>query len=121
MLSIGITLIPATVTNGTSLSGGISLGALTLVGISMPAAWTAAALTFQASPDGGTTWQELFDDAGNAISISAAAGQFIMPLGKPSYNWRGINMLKVRSGTVAVPVNQAADRVINIATRSEML
>ena len=121
MFSIGLTLNPATILNGTSLSGPVALGALSLAGISMPAAWTAADLTFQVSPDGGTTWQELFDGAGNAIDVKVAAGQFIMLLAEPTYDWRGINMLQVRSGTVGVPVNQGADRIINLVTRSELL
>jgi hypothetical protein len=121
MFSIGITLNPATILSGTSLSGPVALGALTLVGISMPAAWTAAALTFQVSPDGGATWQELVDNAGAAISITAAAATFIMLIGEASFNWRGINMIQVRSGTVGVPVNQGADRIVNLITRSEML
>ena len=121
MLSVGITLNPATIAAGTSLSGPVSLGALTLVGISMPAVWTTAALTFQVSPDGGTTWQELYDGAGNEVTITAAAGQFIIPLADPSYLWRGVNLVQVRSGTAASPVNQVAAAVVNIVTRSEML
>ena len=54
MLSVGITLNSALIAAGTALSGPVPLGALTLVGISMPAAWTAAPLTFQVSPDGVT-------------------------------------------------------------------
>ena len=121
MFQIGITLNPVAIAAGQSLSAACPLGALTLVGISMPAAWTAAALTFQVSPDGGTTWQELYDGAGNAITITAAAGQFVIPLADPSYFWRGINMIKVRSGTAAVPVNQVAAAAINLVTRSEAL
>ena len=120
MLSVGITLNPATIAAGASLSGPVSLGALTLVGISMPATWTPAVLTFQVTPDGGT-WQELYDGAGNEVTIFAAAGQFIIPLLDPSYLWRGVNMLQVRSGTLAAPVNQVAAAVVNIVTRSEML
>ena len=44
-----------TISNGQSLSPQANLGNKLLVGIQMPAVWTAAALTFQASPDGGTT------------------------------------------------------------------
>ena len=120
MLSVGITLNPATIAAGASLSGPVSLGALTLVGISMPATWTPAPLTFQVSPD-GSTWQELYDGAGNEVTIFAAAGQFIIPLLDPSYLWRGVNLLQVRSGTLAAPVNQVAAAVVNIVTRSEML
>ena len=121
MLSIGITLNPATIAAGASVSGPVPLGALTLVGISMPAVWTPAFLTFQVSPDGGTTWQELYDGSGNEVTVSAAAGQFIIPLLNPSYYWRGINLVQVRSGTVAAPVNQVAAAVVNLVTRSEML
>ena len=120
MFSVGITLNPATIAAGTALSGPCALGALTLVGISMPAVWNAAPLTFQVSPDGGVTWQELFDGAGNEVTITAAAGQFVIPLADPSYLWRGINMVQVRSGTASAPVNQAAGAVVNLVTRSEM-
>jgi len=121
MFSVGITLNPATIVAGQSLSAACPLGALTPVGFSMPATWVTAALTFQVSPDGGTTWQELFDGAGNQVTVQAAAGQFIMPVADPSYNWRGINMVKVRSGTPGVPVVQTGGAIVNIVTRSEML
>jgi hypothetical protein len=121
MLSVGITLNPATIAAGQALSLPCALGALTLVGISMPAVWTAAPLTFQVSPDGGTTWQELYDGAGNEVTVAAAAGQFVVPLAEPSYIWRGINMVQVRSGTAAAPVSQAVGAVVNLITRSEML
>jgi hypothetical protein len=120
MFSVGITLNPATIAAGTALSGPCALGALTLVGISMPAVWTAAPLTFQVSPD-GVTWQELYDGAGNEVTVTAAAGQFVIPLADPSYLWRGVNLVQVRSGTAAAPVNQVAAAVINLVTRSEML
>lgn len=121
MFQIGITLNPAVIASGQSLSAACPLGALTVVGFSMPAAWTAAALTFQVSPDGGTTWQELYDGAGNEVTVQAAAGQFVIPLADPSYLWRGINMVKVRSGTASAPVNQAAAATVNLVTRSEMI
>jgi hypothetical protein len=121
MFQVGITLNPAVIAAGASLSGPCPLGALTLVGISMPATWQTAALTFQVSPDGGTTWQELYDGAGNEITIQAAAGQFVIPLADPSYLWRGINMVQVRSGTAGSPVTQTAGATINLVTRSEML
>jgi hypothetical protein len=45
-VSINIDPIPVTTTSGTSLSPAVALGGRTLVGIGMPAAWDAAALTF---------------------------------------------------------------------------
>lgn len=118
MFLIGIHDYPATIAPGASLSGPVATGVDTLVGISMPAAWTAAALTFQVSPDGGTTWQELYDGAGNEISITAAAGQFIQ---MTSYLWRGMNMFQVRSGTAAAPVAQSAGAVITLIARPEQV
>jgi hypothetical protein len=98
----------AVIAAGQSLSGPVLMGADTLVAISMPSSWVNASLTFQASPDGGTTWQELYDGAGNALS------------GLPSYVWRGINALQVRSGTLAAPVVQTAGATITLIGRPEM-
>ena len=94
-----------------------------MVGISMPAAWTAASLSFQVSSDGGTTWQELFNDNGTAVSIpaaSAAAGQFIALTTNSNYTWRGVNMMKVRSGTVGVPVVQTIGATVTLVARNEL-
>ena len=121
MYSIGLTLNPATIADGASLSAACPLGALTLVGISMPAVWATAGLTFQVSPDGGTTWQELVDQTGAALSVTAAANQFVIPVLEPSYLWRGINMVKVRSGTSGTPVVQSGGTIVNLVTRNENL
>lgn len=118
MFLIGIHQYPAVIAPSGSLSAGVAMGADTLVGISMPAVWTAAALTFQASPDGGTTWQELYDNAGAAISVVAAAGQFIQ---LTSYMWRGVNMLKVRSGTSGSPVVQTPGATVTLIARPEQI
>lgn len=102
-----------------AVAGGVAMGADTLVGIWMPAAWTTAALTFQVSPDGGVTWLELFNDGGSAVSIAAAAGQFISLVTNTNYTWRGINLLKVRSGTAGAPVVQTAGATVTLIGRPE--
>jgi hypothetical protein len=116
MFLIGIHSYPATIAPGGSLSGPVAIGFDTLVGVSMPASWTTASITFQVSPDGGTTWQELYDGNGTAVSITAAAGQFIQ---MTSYLWRGMNMFQIRSGTAAVPVVQTAGAVVTLIARPE--
>lgn len=121
MFSAAITLVPAVIAPAGSLSGPVPLGALTLCAISMPATWTAASITFQVSPDGGTTWQELYDGAGNEVTITAAAGQFIVPLSVPNYDLRGVNMVQVRSGTAAAPVVQTPGCTINLVCRNEQI
>lgn len=112
-LPIGIEQISATIASGTSLSGAAALGAKTLVGIAMPAGWDAADLTFQVSADGGTTWLEM-QSGSAAIDLKAAAGQYVAV--DPAL-WRGVNMVKVRSGTSGAAVNQTADRVLSLIVR----
>lgn len=106
--------------SGIVASGGVAMGADTLVGIQIPSTWTAAAITFQVSPDGGTTWCELYDDAGNEVTItSPPAGAFIVLNGHASYEWRGVNLLKVRSGTSGAPVTQTAGATVTLFGRPE--
>ena len=121
MLSVGITLNPAMIAAGASLSGpGVAWRAD--AGRNLDAGGVDhGAPDVSGQPGRGMTWQELYDGAGNEVTITAAAGQFVIPLLDPSYLWRGVNMLQVRSGTLAAPVNQVAAAVVNIVTRSEML
>ena len=51
---IGLETISVTIANGTSLSAAVNLGSGKLRGIALPAAWTAAVLSFQVSLDGTT-------------------------------------------------------------------
>lgn len=90
---------------GAALSGAIACGQKTLCGIQMPAAWTAANITFQTSVD-GTTWSELHDPAGNAVQIVSPAASEYRALDTGIFT--GLLYLKVRSGTAATPVNQVA-------------
>lgn len=106
-----ITTKTVTIAKGLSLSDAADLGTGRLVGIIMPAGWTAAALTFQANADGGETFYDVYDDATERTitSSGAAASRF---LSLPLSDWLGMRGLKVRSGTGALPVNQGAARSI---------
>lgn len=100
-----------TIASGSALGDALlNLGNQHLVGISMPAAWTAAALTFQHSLD-GSAWQNCYDQYGAEISLTVAADTFVVvpPLLIVAPAW-----LRVRSGTSASPVNQAADRTLTL-------
>lgn len=107
----------AKITSGAAVSAEIDLGDKTLLGIAMPAAWDAAHLTFQVSVDGGVSFQEMFTSAAAAVDITVAASQYFAI--DPAM-WRGVNCLKLRSGTLAVPVNQTADRLITLVTKPVM-
>jgi hypothetical protein len=119
MILIGIHYYQAVIAAGASLSAAVPMGVDTLVGVSMPAAtWTPAQLTLQVSPDGGTTWLELYDGTGNPIAIQGAAGQQIM---LTSNLFRSINMFKIRSGTLVAPVVQSAGATITLIGRPEQI
>ena len=105
-------LASATIANAASLSGAVRLSG-TLTGIQMPASWTAANLTFQVSVD-GDTYQNVYDSSGSEFVVTAAAARYI-PLNPADFidgRW-----LKVRSGTSGTPVNQGAERVVQLTVR----
>lgn len=116
-----IDAIPVTIASGGSLSSAVALGGKVLVGLVMPSGWTSADITFQASHDGGTTFGELVTsdfaaaDAIAAVQIhSPAASDFIA---FDPAKLRGVQSLKVRSGTSGAAVTQGADRIINLIVR----
>lgn len=98
------------IANGASLSSSINLTASRLVVITMPAAWTAANLTFQISYD-CTNYADLYDATGTEYTVTAAASRAILIT---AADFIGIQCFKIRSGTTGVPVNQAADRTLNL-------
>lgn len=94
----------------TGLSDGFDLKGYTLVRIDMPAAWTAANLTFQVSTDDSTYNDLYISDA--EYTLTAAASR---ALGVAAAD--GVRMhryLKVRSGTSGAPVDQGTDRVLRL-------
>lgn len=103
-----------TIGSGASLSNAVDLSGLTVVGIQMPGAWTAANLTLQASSD-GNTFADVYDSAGTELTITADASRFIplAPAAMVAYP-----ALKLRSGTAAAGVNQGADRDITLVARA---
>jgi hypothetical protein len=111
---IDLEVFPATILSGTALSAAVNIGSKQIVGIAMPAAWTAASISLQVSLDGGTTWLELINTAG-AVSYTVAASQF---LALDPATLHGVNAIKVRSGTSGSAVNQGADRIVGLAVRS---
>lgn len=114
----------ATIAASASLSGQVNLGEKQLLGIYMPAAWTAADITFQSSPDGGVTWDELNTTDG-AAADAVTPFQIHLPaaslfIGIDPTRLRGVNCIKVRSGTSGTPVNQVAQAVLTLVTRGVM-
>jgi hypothetical protein len=105
-----------TIANGASLSGAIDLGSSSLAGILMPAAWTAAGLSFTVSTSLAGTYVPLWNAIGSEYTVpsaSAVASQFIV---LPVADFLGIQFIKVRSGTAAAAVNQGGDRALVLVT-----
>lgn len=107
-----------TIANGASLSSEIDLGGYELEAIHMPAAWTAANLTFTAATVSGGTFDAVHDDGGTEVTVTAAASRAI-PLGTVTRRLNGLQFIKVRSGTAGAAVNQAADRTITLALKAK--
>jgi hypothetical protein len=107
-------LVTVSIAAGASLSGATSFpldqDGYQITGIVMPAAWDAAGLTFQGSVD-DTTYGNVVDATGAEVSATVAAGQY---LAVPPALLQGISYLKLRSGTSAVPVVQAAKRDLTL-------
>ncbi|MDD5585626.1 MAG: hypothetical protein PHY92_01545 [Alphaproteobacteria bacterium] len=108
-------VLPATIASGQAVSGALNLGGLRLFGFVMPAAWTAANLTFQMSHDGGTTWANVYDSNGNELTATVAASRYVA---LDPANFASLAMIKVRSGTSGTPVNQAAERTLQLVLRA---
>ncbi len=108
---LGTKEIVATIDAAESLSDAIELNGADVLRINMPAAWTAADLTFQVD-DGDGTFRDLYFDWGAEMVLGAIASASI-DTALFSLLTR-INQLKVRSGTTGTPVAQVAERLITI-------
>ena len=103
----------ATIANGASQSQAIDLDGFVPVGLLLPSAWTAAAITFLASGD-NTTFVPVYEADGTELTATASTSrQVVLDPAK----FAGIRYLKLRSGTASAAVNQGADRVIGVISR----
>lgn len=112
----------ATIPNGAAVSNPIALGGTKITAILLPAAWTAADLSFEASVD-GAAWAAVWDDANAEVLIAAATvaarlGQWLVPTPGIMQELAGLHFVRLRSGNTAANVNQAAARSFTILTKS---
>jgi hypothetical protein len=104
-------IIPANIPTGQTVSAPVAVGFKTPVALSIPSGYTGGALKFNVSPDGGATFQPLFDAANAAVTITApAAGSFIS---LAPATLAGVNMLQL-----VVATAPAANTVIGLACRA---
>lgn len=111
-----------TIASGASLSASIYIGAGEPEAVEMPGAWDAAVLTFQASID-GTTFLDLYDDAGNEVALAVQPNQHVA-IGEggaaKTEHFRGVTYMKIRSGTAGAPVNQGAARTLTLVIKKSL-
>jgi hypothetical protein len=109
-----VLFVDAVIANGESLSGAVDLRSYRLAGVIMPAAWTAAALSFQAAESPIGTFGEAVDSAGAPLAVTAAASQYIVFVAALQEAAAALGVIKVRSGTSGAAVNQAATRTLRL-------
>lgn len=101
-----LTIMPGTaITDAHRVSGKV-------VGIILPAGWDAAALSFQAGPY-STNMGDVYD-AGVERTIASAQAVSGRMIALSLNDWLCANVLRIRSGTSAAPVNQTARRDITV-------
>jgi hypothetical protein len=106
-------LVPVTIANGAALSDAGDVSAGEIVGIELPTI-TNAALSFQVSFDGGITWRDLYNaDGTTETSVGATTGARVVAAPAALKECAAL-AVRVRSGLTAAPVNQGADRAINL-------
>ena len=114
-----ITAVNVVIANGASLSATVALGSgvRQLVGIQMPAAWTAASLTFAVSSDDATFVPLYWDGSEYTVAAAGGAAASLGVSLEPSAfaSWP---FVRIRSGTVGTPVNQGAERTLVVLTRA---
>lgn len=102
--------------NGASLSNSIDLRPRILVAVVVPSAWTAASMTFSGCVDDFTreAAKSLRTQTGTELTVAVTVDQ-IVPF--ETEDVAGFPFVKVRSGTLALPVAQGADREIILLTQ----
>jgi hypothetical protein len=103
-------ILEAVIAEGEDLSGSLHINGSIISLLEMPAEWTEAALTFQASMD-GENFSDLYDSENTEVSKAVEAGRtYMLPFGSHQpFVW-----LKIRSGTSETPVDQEAGRTIKL-------
>lgn len=111
----------ASIPNGASVSGTVDLLSTALLAFIVPTAWTAAALNIEVSMTGGGNASE-WVTAGLYDASSTASGNYPSLTPGAAYAVDTLTLLpfryvRLRSGTLASPVNQAAQRDFTLITR----
>lgn len=103
-------------TAATGLSSMVDLEGYSFFAINMTTAWDTANITLQACPTGDGTFQDVYDDNGTEVTITAAASR-IITVNTNLYNLAPLRFIKLRSGTTATPVAQSTSRTLTLVLK----
>ena len=106
-------------TGATGQSAEVDLGGFELEAIMMPADWTAANLTFLGSNVSAGTFYDVYDSSGNELTVTAAEDRMIGLTTAHKDVLKALRFIKIRSGTTATPVAQAASRTLVLVFKSK--
>ena len=103
-----------TITAGASQSSVIDKSNFKNMLVIIPAAWTAAGITFLASDNPTTGFVKLVYNGGTEVALTVAASTAIAMSGVIKDALEPAMFLKLRSGTADTPVNQTAGAKITV-------
>lgn len=109
--------LPITITAAADgLSNEVDISHFRVVGLHMPADWTAATITVKARPSASSDHDDVaynvYDSDGNELTLSAAEDRMIVPTPAEAEALNACAHITLRSGTSATPVQQAAARTV---------
>jgi len=112
-----IKVVDAVIAINTDTSGTIDARYRQILGLQMPAAWTAAGLYFEGSHD-GTTFVNIFHGAAEYELNAAAGAAASSGISLDPEVFAPWPYVRIVSGAVALKVDQLAARTIKVLTRA---
>lgn len=109
-----------TIAESGSLSTEVDIEGYKYVGLSMPAAWTAANLTIWSAKTSGGTYQQLQDDEGVITEIKGVAASVDIGIDVLAGTLASKQYLKLQSCTVndpETPITQVSQRTITVTLK----
>jgi hypothetical protein len=108
--------VNAVIALGASQSNVIDVQNANSLALLIPAAWTAAAITFLGAEKSNGTFLPIYDDSENEISVAVDKINVstAISLAAISEELRPFRYIKLRSGVAATPVVQEAARTIYV-------
>ncbi len=112
-------VISTTIAASASLSSAIDIGQhINAMAFEIPNAWTTANLTFVGANASNGTYRSIYGDGGTEINVTVGGTNRMVGLDATKFNaLKAFRFIKIRSGTDSVPVEQAAERTINIMVK----